>query len=225
MEEDPIEKTLRHHLTLVESLRFGYSDGAEELYQKTKMYDKLYFRHSYAVDLVGLKFRVTFSTLETLQGVWTVNYPKLKSIVKTMLEQYLLEKGKTKTPQIKYVQVENKAEIERQGKQIDELLDKMDELMNVNESQRSVIERQALKERKLKKGALFTVLLLISSFLLWSFNEWLRWSWLANHPKKIAIYVTVQVILFLLFLRLVIRSKIITWAAIGAVLLVLLQAI
>jgi len=225
MDDDLTEKLLRHHVALVESLRFGNAEGAEELYQKTKMYDGHYFRHSYGVDLVGLKFRVTYSSLETLEKVWGINYTKLKFIARTMLEQYLLERAKPKSPQVKYIQVENKAEIERQGKQINELLAKMEELLAVNESLQSNIERQRFRVKKLKRAALFIILLFLSSFILWTFNKWIHWTWLTQHPKKIGIYVSIQIVLFLLLLRVIIRNKIITWAAIGAVLLVLLQAI
>jgi hypothetical protein len=38
-----------------------------------------------------------------------------------------------------------------------------------------------------------TSFLIIASSLLWTFNEIVKWSWLTFHPKRIAIYLSIQV--------------------------------
>lgn len=44
-----------------------------------------------------------------------------------------------------------------------------------------------------KKKKLYTVIFLVlASFILWTFNALVKWSWLTNHPKKIAIYLSFQ---------------------------------
>jgi hypothetical protein len=45
------------------------------------------------------------------------------------------------------------------------------------------------KERKLYTGAF----LALASLILWTFNVIIKWAWLSMHPKKIAIYLSLQV--------------------------------
>lgn len=40
------------------------------------------------------------------------------------------------------------------------------------------------------------MILIVASVLLWSFNEWVQWEWLANHPSRLMIYIATQVVLF-----------------------------
>lgn len=44
-----------------------------------------------------------------------------------------------------------------------------------------------------KKKLYAAIFLTLASFILWTFNALVKWSWLTNHPKKIAIYLSFQV--------------------------------
>ncbi|MBD0254490.1 MAG: hypothetical protein ICV83_02125 [Cytophagales bacterium] len=55
---------------------------------------------------------------------------------------------------------------------------------------------------------LYTILVLIvASVLLWSFNTWVQWEWLANHPNRLVIYIASQVALFCIALLLLSSNK------------------
>jgi hypothetical protein len=46
---------------------------------------------------------------------------------------------------------------------------------------------------------MYTSLLIIFSSILWIFNNVIKWKWLSDHPQKFSIYVTIQVILLLVY--------------------------
>jgi len=50
-----------------------------------------------------------------------------------------------------------------------------------------------IKTWNFRKASGFSICFIIPSFFLWIFNTWVKWQWLATHPKKIAIYLSFQV--------------------------------
>ncbi len=46
-----------------------------------------------------------------------------------------------------------------------------------------------------------------ASILLWSFNTFIKWRWLTEHPKKIAIYLSLQAVILVIFALFFTKSK------------------
>ena len=111
-------KLLQELVKDLESLKYGDSNRAELLYQRTKMYAKKFFGLQYGADLAGLRFRVQFSMVEDLESVWQPNYSKLLAIAKTMLEQYAISGATQPEPQVKYVTVEDTKKVELLSAQV-----------------------------------------------------------------------------------------------------------
>jgi hypothetical protein len=59
----------------------------------------------------------------------------------------------------------------------------------------------------MKKLITSSAFLLISSYILWSFNTWAKWGWLAQHPKRIALYLSFQLALLFVFALFFTSSK------------------
>ncbi len=60
---------------------------------------------------------------------------------------------------------------------------------------------------KFKKWLLFSILLIFFSSLLWSFNSVTKWGWLSEHPKRIALYISFQLLILFSLLRIVTNNK------------------
>ena len=181
----------------IKALQYGDSSTAELLYQRTKMLSNKFFPLSYSGDLVGLRFRVEYSYIETLDTVWNKNIQKLYAIAKAMHDDYYLSSSQkpkiiTQT-EIKHVEVES-------GTKINALTEKVNNLQ-------SKLDLIAAKKSNLKKGILFWGLLILSSGLLWSFNLLISWKWLEIHPKKIAIYLGFQLLIVLLSVRILKKNR------------------
>jgi hypothetical protein len=68
------------------------------------------------------------------------------------------------------------------------------------------------------RAVLVLLVAAVSSAILWSFNDWLKWTWLSAHPKKTALYLSFQmVIIFVVTLCFTKgkRAKIVEWSGIG----------
>lgn len=59
----------------------------------------------------------------------------------------------------------------------------------------------------LKKLFLAAPIFIISSLFIWTFNIWAKWTWLGNHPKQIAIYLSLQLIIFCCFALIITNNK------------------
>lgn len=203
-QDQDLGEILKSHLKNVDALRYGDSNTAELLYQRTKMFSNKFFRMAYSSDLVGLKFRVQFSSIEDLNTIWHQNVPKLYAIAKTMYDDYSLNSSHKAQvipkSEVKYVKVESGEKISTLESQVNHLQSKLD-----------LFE---LRKKRLKKNFLFWGILIFSSAILWTFNSFIHWQWLEQHPKKVGIYLGFQFLIALLSIRIMKKDKAIDIATI-----------
>jgi hypothetical protein len=69
------------------------------------------------------------------------------------------------------------------------------------------------------KRFLFALLFFVASgSVLWSFNVWVKWSWLSNHPRRLTLYLFFQLALFCVATLLFTKNKqirVFEWFATG----------
>ena len=219
MERQEFLKLLERHVGEITSLsktlyfnnNYNYSKAAD-LYQKTKMLSNKYFPNQfYGVELIGIRFEPVYTSGFTTQAeyrkAWEDGCNKLLSIAKTMYEDATLTP--VSPPQIKIVEDTSRlASLTERVKKAEEKNNELEQAFSVALGKViSEKEEYILRLKKLKKWTLFILLLIILSAMLWSFNSLLKWSWLLNHPKKIALYISFQILIIFSLLRIVIKNR------------------
>lgn len=184
----------------------------------------------YSMELIGLRFQPIytskFTTLDEYKKAWEIAVNSLSSIAKAMRDDASLSALNPQPVKIiedssklnQLAERVNKAEIKNK-----ELEDYFSETL---EKERAKKEELELRLKKIKKWAIFFSLLILLSIILWSFNSFLKWDWLLNHQKKIALYISFQLLIIFSLLRIVTKNKTIKVAdviiAIGVVVLSLI---
>jgi hypothetical protein len=182
------------------------------------------------MELIGLRFQPIytskFTTLDEYKKAWEIAVNSLSSIAKAMRDDASLSALNPQPVKIiedssklnQLAERVNKAEIKNK-----ELEDYFSETL---EKERAKKEELELRLKKIKKWAIFFSLLILLSIILWSFNSFLKWDWLLNHQKKIALYISFQLLIIFSLLRIVTKNKTIKVAdviiAIGVVVLSLI---
>jgi hypothetical protein len=77
---------------------------------------------------------------------------------------------------------------------------------NISNTAHPVNDKQIIEKAKANK-VYATYCLIFSSFILWSFNYILNWHWLTNHPKKISIYLSLEVAIIFISLLFFTNNK------------------
>ncbi len=198
---------------------FDYST-ADGLYQRTKMLAGKYFagKH-YNIDLISVEFEVKFDFIENKENKWATAKSKLTAIAQAMLDDCIL--AEPPRPVVKYIQDESKI------KDLSEKIDGLSQRLGKVIEEKSAAEYRLLKFRK---TCLYLLLCTTSSIILWTFNSFIKWQWLNSHPKKIAIYLSLQLAIISALLPIIPTSeknKRIEFiiAVIGAILCALLSII
>jgi hypothetical protein len=90
-EKDQLVSMFTSHLDQIQGLQPYNFQGAEALYQRTKMFaEKYYPARGYGVELVGIKFRPTSVFFESPSIIWEIGITKLLSIAQAMLDDTAL---------------------------------------------------------------------------------------------------------------------------------------
>lgn len=168
---------------------------AEKLYQRTKMIAEKYFKGQYyKIDLLNISFRPSIEGSWTSQGeyirAWDSAVQKIYSISVAMYDDLKL------TPDIKI----SDSEIKKISEKYTELEDKYSAL-----SQREFDRNEKVKKQK--KVLIFLFLFFLLSTFLWTFHFYIKWNWFLNHPRKIAIYISFQLLILFTLLRIINKNK------------------
>lgn len=129
---------------------------------------------------------------------------KLVSITKAMYEN-----AKIISTPIKIV--ENSFKIKDLNAEIQELqksfVIEKDNYVKIIKDQKLELTTLKSKFNRFKRIVLFIILLSVLSILLWGFNYFLKWHWLSVHSKKVALYISFQILILFSLLRIITTNK------------------
>jgi hypothetical protein len=197
-EKEKLVSILKTHLDQIYGLQYGSFQAAETLYQRTKMFAEKYFQAGrYGRELIGIKFRSGNAFFENHALVWDTGKTKLASIAQAMLDELILTKVAVPAPVVKVVEDTKKVDALQQE------VAKLQEQLQTSEADlaaaRAELSRFKDRSKIQKKMSAYLLAFLLCSIILWSLNSWVKWHWLSQHPKRIGIYLSVQVLILLGF--------------------------
>lgn len=217
MDKNQLIQILDKHVIEIESIKtssFGEYDysKANELLQRTKMLSEKYFPlRFYNTELIGIRFEPifisTYTTTDDYKKSWDTGIIILLSIAKAMRDDANLTLMSPPSAKIiedtsKITQLSErvkKAENENQH-----LIQQFSEAIGREKSKYTKLESRF---DKFKRWVLFFSLLTVLSYSLWSFNSIIKWNWLSVHPKKIALYISFQLLIIFSLFRIVTTNK------------------
>jgi hypothetical protein len=218
MEKNQLIQILDNNVKEIESIKMPYFLGkydyskANELLQKTRMLSKKYFSlQFYYAETIGIRFEPIsiskFTTADDYKRSWDTAIIELLSIAKAMRDDASLTSLAPPPTKI----IEDTSKIIQLSERLKKAEDKNIELEK--EFSDALVRKDTeyikldLRFTKFKKLVLFSLLLIILSITLWSFNSILKWNWLSIHPKKIALYISFQLLIIFSLLRIVTANK------------------
>jgi hypothetical protein len=218
MDNNQLIQILDNHVKDIESIKtpffFGKYDysKANELLQRTRMLSEKYFSlRVYSIGLIGIKFEPIFISKFTAPNEykksWDTPIIELLSIAKAMRDDASLTS--IIHPPVKIFEDTSK---------ITQLSERIEKAKNENQQLKqaysdSIVQQELeytkieSKFGKFKKKVLFPSLLIVLSISLWSFNSIVKWNWLSQHPKRIALYISFQLLIIFLLLRIITTNK------------------
>lgn len=217
MDNPQLIQILNNHVNELENIKapfFGKYDysKANELLQRTKMLSHKYFSSQfYNIELIGIRFEPIyiskFTTVDEYKQAWDGAIIKLLSIAKAMRDDANLTS--LMPPPVRII--ENTSKITQLSERIKKAENENQQLeqsfTNAFARKESDYTNLDLKFTKLKKWVLFSSSLIILSTILWSFNSFLKWNWLSIHPKKVALYISFQLLIIFSLFRIVTKNK------------------
>jgi hypothetical protein len=219
MEKQQLLELFKLHVKEIEILsalnyfnnKYNYSK-ANDLLQKTKMLASKYFPlQFYSIELIGIRFEPSyiskFTTSADYKKAWEGGLIKLLSIARAINDDASLTS--VSPPPVKLV--EDTSKLNLLAERIKKAETKNQELEQYFSAALEKVttekDEYRLRFRKVKKWTIFFLLLILLSITLWSFNSFLKWDWLLNHQKKIALYISFQLLIIFSLLRVVTKNK------------------
>jgi hypothetical protein len=216
LERQQLIDLLSRHVEEIESVKdftiWHNHSKANDLLQKTRMLSDKYFSlRFYSVELIGIKFKPSIissiTKAEDFKSAWEDGMIKLLSIARAMRDDAKLTP--VSAPPVKFVEDTSK---------LNQLTDRIKKAETKNQEleeyfsealEKVTAEKEEYKARvnKIKKWAIFFLLLIFLSIILWSFNSFVKWSWLLNHQKKTALYISFQLLIIFSLLRIVSKNR------------------
>jgi hypothetical protein len=201
-EKNELVSILEAHRNQLSALSYFSYQAAETLYQRTKMFAQKYFpARGYGIELIGITFKPISDLLGNDVTAWETGTRKLLSIAQAMLDDMVLTPvsapGFPATPVVKLV--EDTQKIETLQNEVLRLQGELQSSQTALTSARTELANLKTRRNRVKNISMYVLAFLLCSFMLWNLNGWLKWSWLALHPKRISLLLSAQVLLLLGF--------------------------
>jgi hypothetical protein len=203
MNRNELINLLQKHLIEIKALHYPDYASADVLYHRTKMFASKYFSDRlYGIDLVTVNFHSISTLLHSDRQAWDNGLNKLIGIAQAMLDDATLTQVELPITKI----IDDTSKIAQLTDQFNQLKSKFEN--NLYEEKNKYAQLLS-KHKTFKKWVTFIILLIVFTTILWLFNNFLKWSWLSTHPKKIALYISFQMLIIFSLLTLVTPNKII----------------